>query len=51
LQKAARRRISLSVEEGGDYLQVVVASMGATSLGDALAGIDDDDDEDPADAE
>eukprot|EP00037_Helgoeca_nana_P015304 m.143011 g.143011 ORF g.143011 m.143011 type:complete len:304 (-) comp22957_c0_seq1:197-1108(-) len=49
--KAARRRISLSVEEGGDYLQVVVASMGATSLGDALAGIDDDDDEDPADAE
>lgn len=50
--KQARRRISQSIESGGDYLSVVVGEMPASpgvSLKDALDELDDDDDSDPAD--
>lgn len=50
-QKAARRRISTSVEEGDDYMQVVVGALNDKSLNDALADLDDDDEADPADSD
>lgn len=52
--KPARRRISQSVADGADYLQVVVGSMpgdSATSLKAALDKLDDDDESDPADSD